>query len=47
MGSTTTVQRLLAAISALCVSSVPAVGFAHGGNVNLIHGCVRVRLGSS
>ena len=40
MDSTTIVQRLLAAVSALFVSRVPAVGVAHGGNVNLIHGCV-------
>ena len=40
MDSTTTVQHLLAAVSTLFVSRVPAVVFAHGGHVNLLHGCV-------
>jgi hypothetical protein len=40
MNTTTTVQRLLAAGSALFVSRVPAGVFAHGGHVHLIHGGV-------
>ena len=40
MGSTTTMRRLLAAVPALFVSRVPAGVFAHGGHVNLLHGCV-------
>jgi probable HAF family extracellular repeat protein len=38
MDSTTPVQRLLAAGSALFVSRVPAGVFAHGGKVHLSHG---------
>ena len=40
MDSTTNVQRVLAAVSALFVSRVPAVVFAQGGHVNLLHGWV-------